>query len=178
MAAMVRQQPQQPAALYATALWQSSGDDDAAALATLHRLPTARWDSNMHELADRRRKTAFGRAGELRARGDEAVAIRLLQQQPACRAATLRWPTGRWSGAMPQQRWPVISRCCSRTPATTMPRSAASRRCWRCSAPPKRAALHSLPDSVAQQSLNSGRRVALAPANSGDPSKRSSCSAR
>jgi len=55
------------------------------------------------------------------------------------RAATLRWPTGRWSGAMPQQRWPVISRCCSRTPATTMPRSAASRRCWRCSAPPKRA---------------------------------------
>ncbi len=84
MAAMVRQQPQQPAALYATALWQSSGDDDAAALATLHRLPTARWDSNMHELADRlAQNQAFGRAGELRARGDEAVAIRLLQQQPA-----------------------------------------------------------------------------------------------
>ncbi|KAA8666937.1 tetratricopeptide repeat protein, partial [Pantoea dispersa] len=84
MAAMVRQQPQQPAALYATALWQSSGDDDAAALATLHRLPTARWDSNMHELADRlAQNQAFGRAGELRARGDEAAAIRLLQQQPA-----------------------------------------------------------------------------------------------
>ncbi|BAN96877.1 hypothetical protein E05_21110 [Plautia stali symbiont] len=92
-----------------------AGHRAAAALATLHRLPTARWDSNMHELADRlAQNQAFGRAGELRARDDEAAAIRLLQQQPA-------------------------SSCCNRTPATTMPRSAASRRCLRCSARPKRA---------------------------------------
>ncbi|WP_128602140.1 tetratricopeptide repeat protein, partial [Pantoea wallisii] len=50
---LVRQHPQQPAALYAAALWLSSGNQDDAAMAALHRLPETRWDDNMRALAQR-----------------------------------------------------------------------------------------------------------------------------
>lgn len=173
MAAMVRQQPQQPAALYAAALWQSSGDDDAAALATLHRLPTARWDSNMRELADRlAQNQAFGRAEELRARGDEAAAIRLLQQQPASprRDITLAdWALERGDATTALAGYQQVLQQDASNNDAALGRIEALLALQRTTE--ARAALHSLPDSVAQQSLNSGRRVALAWQNSGDTSK-------
>jgi Flp pilus assembly protein TadD len=114
MESMVRQHSQEPAALYASALWLASGDHDDAALTTLHRLPEARWDSNMHELANRLAQE------KVRARGEEALghieALLALQHTAEARRA-----------------------------------------------------LQSLPESVSQQSVNSGRRVALAWQNSGDP---------
>ncbi len=113
MDAMVRQHPHEPAALYASALWLASVDRDDAALTTLHRLPTARWDSNMHELANRLEQK------KVLARGEEA--LDRIEAQLA------------------------------------LHRTAEARR-----------SLETLPASVARQSVNSGRRVALAWQNSGD----------
>ncbi|WP_336778585.1 cellulose synthase subunit BcsC-related outer membrane protein [Pantoea sp. USHLN256] len=113
MEAMVQQQPQQPAALYAAALWLASGDRDDAALAMLRRLPAGQWDSNMHDLADRLQQK------KVLARGEEAL--------------------GRIEAMIALKQTTAAHR-----------------------------ALQTLPASVAQQSVYSGRRVALAWQNSGD----------
>ncbi|WLS79082.1 cellulose biosynthesis protein BcsC [Erwinia pyri] len=53
MQAMARQQPDEPAQVYANALYLSGSDRADAALAQLHALPKAKWDRNMQDLADR-----------------------------------------------------------------------------------------------------------------------------
>lgn len=170
---LVRQHPQQPAALYAAALWLSSGNQDDAAMAALHRLPETRWDDNMRALAQRlTQDKAFAQADALRARGDEAAAIALLQQQPASprRDNTLAdWALERGdarSALAGYQR--VLQQDGNNSDAAlgridaliALQRSAEARH-----------ALQQLPDSVAQQSINSGRRVALAWQRSGDSAK-------
>ncbi|MGK3144020.1 cellulose synthase complex outer membrane protein BcsC [Pantoea sp. C2G6] len=83
MRAVAQQHPQDPAALYASALYFSGKGDDSAALTTLHRLPEAQWSSDMRQLADRlRQDQIFAQADALRTAGQEPAAVRLLSQQP------------------------------------------------------------------------------------------------
>lgn len=83
MRAVAQQHPQDPTALYATALWFSGSDDERTALATLQRLPEAQWSRDMRQLAERlKQNQIFARADRLRETGNEQAAIALLEQQP------------------------------------------------------------------------------------------------
>ncbi|MHC2598019.1 putative Zn-dependent protease [Kluyvera sp. 1366] len=170
MDAMVRQHPQEPTALYASALWLASGDRDDAALATLHRLPAARWDSNMHELADRlEQDKVFTRASDLRTRGDETAAIALLQQQPASirRDITLAdWALERGDARRALANYQQVLQQDRKNGDAALGRIEALIALKRPAEAQR--ALQALPPGVAQQSVNSGRRVALAWQNSGD----------
>lgn len=170
MDAMVRQHPQEPAALYASALWLASGNRDDAALATLHRLPTSRWDSNMHELADRlEQDKVFTRASDLRTRGDETAAIALLKQQPASirRDITLAdWALERGDARSALTSYQKVLQQDSKNGDAALGRIESLIALKRPAEAQR--ALQTLPPSVAQQSVNSGRRVALAWQNSGD----------
>lgn len=170
MDAMVRQHPQEPAALYASALWLASGNRDDAALATLHRLPTSRWDSNMHELADRlEQDKVFTRASDLRTRGDETAAIALLKQQPASirRDITLAdWALERGDALSALASYQKVLQQDSKNGDAALGRIESLIALKRPAEAQR--ALQTLPPSVAQQSVNSGRRVALAWQNSGD----------
>ncbi|WP_277966860.1 cellulose synthase complex outer membrane protein BcsC [Pantoea trifolii] len=170
MDAMVRQNPQEPAALYASALWLASGNRDDAALATLHRLPTSRWDSNMHELADRlEQDKVFTRASDLRTRGDETAAIALLKQQPASirRDITLAdWALERGDARSALTSYQKVLQQDSKNGDAALGRIESLIALKRPAEAQR--ALQTLPPSVAQQSVNSGRRVALAWQNSGD----------
>ncbi len=171
--AMLRQHPQDASALYAAALWQSSSNREDAALATLQRLPSAQWSSNMRELAQRlEQDKVFARASQLRAQGEENAAIALLQQQPALarRDLTLAdWALERGdAGTALAGYQQVLQQDAANNDAAlgriealiALQRNAEARR-----------ALQDLPASVAQQSINSGRRVALAWQSSGDTAK-------
>lgn len=170
MDAMVRQHAQEPAALYAWALWLSSGDQDDAALAALHRLPEARWDSNMHELADRlTQDKVFAQASELRANGKEHAALALLNQQPASqrRDITLAdWALERGDAQSALNGYQRVLQQDAQNNDAALGRIEALIALKRTQE--ARQALHALPPSVAQQNINSGRRVALAWQNSGD----------
>ncbi|MDI9223065.1 cellulose synthase complex outer membrane protein BcsC [Pantoea sp. EA-12] len=170
MDAMVRQHAQEPAALYAWALWLSSGDQDDAALAALHRLPEARWDSNMHELADRlTQDKVFAQASELRANGKEQAALALLNQQPASqrRDITLAdWALERGDAQSALNGYQRVLQQDAQNNDAVLGRIEALIALKRTQE--ARQALHALPPSVAQQNINSGRRVALAWQNSGD----------
>lgn len=167
---LVRQHPQEPAALYAAALWLSSGDQDDQALATLHRLPQTRWDSNMHELANRlEQDKVFARASDLRAQGNESAALALLKQQPASirRDITLAdWALERGSASRALAGYQRILKQDDKNSDAALGRIEALLALKRTTE--ARRALQTLPPSVAQQSVNSGRRVALAWQNSGD----------
>lgn len=83
MRAVAQQHPQDPTALYATALWFSGNDDERTALATLQRLPGSQWSGDMRQLAERlKQNQIFAQADRLRAAGNEQAAIALLEQQP------------------------------------------------------------------------------------------------
>ncbi len=170
MDAMVRQHAQEPAALYAWALWLSSGDQDDAALAALHRLPEARWDSNMHELADRlTQDKVFARASEFRANGKEQAALALLNQQPASqrRDITLAdWALERGDAQSALNGYQRVLQQDAQNNDAALGRIEALIALKRTQE--ARQALQALPPSVAQQNINSGRRVALAWQNSGD----------
>lgn len=170
MDAMVRQHAQEPAALYAWALWLSSGNQDDAALAALHRLPEARWDSNMHELADRlTQDKVFAQASELRANGKEQAALALLNQQPASqrRDITLAdWALERGDAQSALNGYQRVLQQDAQNNDAALGRIEALIALKRTQE--ARQALHALPPSVAQQNINSGRRVALAWQNSGD----------
>ncbi len=170
MDAMVRQHPQEPAALYASALWLASGNRDDAALATLHRLPTSRWDSNMHELADRlEQDKVFTRASDLRTRGDKTAAIALLKQQPASirRDITLAdWALERGDARSALTSYQKVLQQDSKNGDAALGRIESLIALKRPAEAQR--ALQTLPPSVAQQSVNSGRRVALAWQNSCD----------
>ncbi|MCG8709563.1 cellulose biosynthesis protein BcsC [Brenneria sp. 4F2] len=69
---------------YAYALYLSSTDRDTQALAYLDTLPTAQWNSNMHELSQRLTlQRALAQAQAMRDAGDERGAIAYLRQQPS-----------------------------------------------------------------------------------------------
>ena len=173
MDAMVRQHAQEPAALYAWALWLSSGDQDDAALAALHRLPETRWDSNMHELADRlTQDKVFAQASELRANGKEHAALALLNQQPASqrRDITLAdWALERGDAQSALNGYQRVLQQDAQNNDAALGRIEALIALKRTQE--ARQALHALPPSVAQQNINSGRRVALAWQNSGDSAR-------
>ncbi|MBP2195920.1 cellulose synthase complex outer membrane protein BcsC [Pantoea cypripedii] len=140
---MVRQHPQDPGAAYAQALWLSSGDEDDAALAALNRLPQARWDDNMRGLAERlHQQKVLARADRALERGDARSALTAYQQVLQQDAHNTDAALGRIEALLALHR----------------PQEA-------------RQALQQLPPSVAQESLNSGRRVALAWQNSGDSAR-------
>ncbi|ERK17147.1 Cellulose synthase operon protein C [Pantoea sp. AS-PWVM4] len=170
MEAMVLQHPQDPSALYAWALWLSSGDEDDAALAALNRLPQARWDDNMHELADRlNQQKVFARANALRDGGNEAAAIALLKQQPTSsrRDITLAdWALERGDARTALAGYQQVLHQDAHNNDAALGRIEALIALKR--PQEARQALQSLPDSVAEESINSGRRVALAWQNSGD----------
>lgn len=170
---MLRQHPQDAAALYAAALWLSSGDQDDKALATLHRLPEARWDSNMHELADRlEQDKVFARADALRAQGKEQVAIALLKQQPVSIRRDIRladWALERGDANSALASYQHILKQDSKNDDAALGRIEALLALKRNAE--ARQALHTLPDGVALQSVNTTRRVALAWQNSGDTAR-------
>ncbi|MCA1178530.1 MULTISPECIES: cellulose synthase complex outer membrane protein BcsC [unclassified Pantoea] len=173
MDAMVRHHAQEPAAIYAWALWLSSGDQDDAALAALHRLPETRWDSNMHELADRlTQDKVYARATELRANGNESAALALLQQQPAStrRDITLAdWALERGDAKSALASYQRVLQQDATNNDAALGRIEALIALKR--KDEARKALQALPTSVAQQNINSGRRVALAWQNSGDTAR-------
>lgn len=173
MDAMVHQHPQEPAALYAWALWLSSDNQDDAALAALHRLPEARWDSNMHELADRlTQDKVFAQAAALREKGNEAAARALLQQQPASprRDITLAdWALERGDADTALGGYEHVLQQDANNSDAALGRIEALIALNRTREADQ--ALQTLPPSVAQQSINSGRRVALAWQNSGDSTR-------
>ncbi|MEE3664617.1 cellulose synthase complex outer membrane protein BcsC [Brenneria sp. g21c3] len=69
---------------YAYALYLSSTDRDAQALAYLDTLPAAQWSGDMHELAQRLTlQQALVQAQAMREAGDEPGAIAYLRRQPA-----------------------------------------------------------------------------------------------
>lgn len=69
---------------YVYALYLSSTERDAQALAQLNTLPTAQWSSDMHELSQRLTlQTTLSRAQTMRDAGNEPGAIAYLRQQPA-----------------------------------------------------------------------------------------------
>ncbi|WP_244557192.1 tetratricopeptide repeat protein, partial [Pantoea deleyi] len=77
MRAVAQQHPQDPTALYATALWFSGNDDERTALATLQRLPAAQWSGDMRQLAGRlKQNQIFAQADRLRAAGNEPAGHR------------------------------------------------------------------------------------------------------
>ncbi|QGY27496.1 cellulose synthase complex outer membrane protein BcsC [Pantoea cypripedii] len=167
---MVRQHPQDPSARYAQALWLSSGDEDDAALAALNRLPQARWDDNMRELAERlNQQKVMARARALRDAGNEAAAIALLQQQPASPRRDIilaDWALERGDARSALAGYQRVLQQDAKNNDAALGRIEALLELHR--PQEARQALQQLPDSVAQESLNSGRRVALAWQNSGD----------
>lgn len=167
---MVRQHPQDPGALYAWALWLSSGDEDDAALAALHRLPQTRWDDNMHQLADRlNQQKVFAHANALRDGGNEAAAIALLTQQPASprRDITLAdWALERGDASSALVGYQQVLQQDAHNNDAALGRIEALIALKR--PQEARQALQNLPAGVAEESINSGRRVALAWQNSGD----------
>ncbi|GAA3549882.1 cellulose synthase complex outer membrane protein BcsC [Zobellella aerophila] len=76
--------PDDPEQLYAYALYLSSSEREAAALAHLDTLPRARWSTEMGELARRlEQDRILAEARRLREQGDHADALATLQAQPA-----------------------------------------------------------------------------------------------
>lgn len=81
---------------YAYALYLSSTDRNAQALAYLNTLPTEQWNSNMHELAQRLTlQLTLAQAQAMRDAGDERGAIAYLRRQPANRRIDLE--LGDWA---------------------------------------------------------------------------------
>jgi tetratricopeptide (TPR) repeat protein len=73
-----------PEAAYAHALYLSGSDRTEQALQRLNRLPSTKWNDDISQLSQRlQRQATLARAEGMRRRGDEAGAIRFLQQQPA-----------------------------------------------------------------------------------------------
>ncbi|WP_153242584.1 cellulose synthase complex outer membrane protein BcsC [Frateuria defendens] len=82
-AALLARNGGNPEARHAHALYLASGDQDAAALASLHAIAPAHWTADMRELAARlEREQLFAHAEALRGTGREREAIALLQRQP------------------------------------------------------------------------------------------------
>ncbi|MCI1440437.1 MAG: cellulose synthase complex outer membrane protein BcsC [Acetobacter peroxydans] len=78
-----RRPPQDATMLYAHALYLSSFDRDAEALAVLHTMPQSGWDSPMKDMAGRiALSQLLARARALREGGHEKQAIALLEAQP------------------------------------------------------------------------------------------------
>lgn len=83
MHALLNHHPDDVTAHYAAALYLSSHDDGDAALSTMHRLPSAKWDDNMRALAARlMQDKLLAEARALREKGQEEAATALLLQQP------------------------------------------------------------------------------------------------
>lgn len=168
MAALQQQRPQDANALYASALYLSGKDDDEAALAALHRLPEAQWNSNMRELAERlAQNKLFARAEALRAAGQEREAIALLRQQPASsrRDLTLAdWALARGDAQEALDGYQQVLARDADNGDASLGRIEALVALNRTSE--ARAALKALPP--AQASLNADRRVALAWQATGD----------
>ena len=169
--AMLRQHPQDPAALYASALWLSSCNRDDAALATLQRLPRAQWDSNMRELANRlEQDKVFARANALRAQGQEKAAVALLQQQPISPRrdiALADWALERGDARAALARYQQVLQQDAANNDAALGRIEALIALHR--PDQARRDLQELPQT--QQTLNSGRRVALAWQSVGDAAR-------
>jgi len=167
---MADRHPQDPAAFYAWALWLASGDRNDDALAVLHRLPDARWDADMRALAQRlSADKVFARADALREQGNEAAAVALLQQQPPSprRDITLAdWALARGDASAALAGYQHVLQQDAQDADAALGRIEALIALQRLAE--ARQALETLPAAVAQQSLNSGRRVALAWQNSGE----------
>lgn len=173
MDAVLRQHPQDASALYAAALYLSGKDKDDAALAALHRLPEAQWSSNMRELATRlEQDKAFARASALREAGQEQAAIALLQQQPASSRRDLvlaDWALARGDARQALDDYQqVLTREADNSDAALgrIEALVALQRQHEA-----RQALEALPAAQAGDSLNVGRRVALAWQAVGDASQ-------
>lgn len=83
-AELVAHQPDDPQQWYAYALYLSSTEREAAALAHLERVPRTRWSTEMTELARRlEQDQVLAEARRLREQGYDAGARALLQAQPA-----------------------------------------------------------------------------------------------
>jgi Flp pilus assembly protein TadD len=80
---MLQHQSRNPEARYAHALYLAAAGRDAAAQASLERVPASAWSESMQALADRlHRRQLLAQAEALRAVGREPEAIALLQQEP------------------------------------------------------------------------------------------------
>ena len=84
MNAMAQRLPDDATQVYAHSLYLSGSDREEQALMQLNRLPQARWDSNMRELAERlQQNKVYAQADAQRQAGNSGAAVALLNAQPA-----------------------------------------------------------------------------------------------
>ncbi|QHM73327.1 cellulose synthase complex outer membrane protein BcsC [Mixta intestinalis] len=164
MAAMARRLPDDPAQVYAYSLWLSGSDRADEALRQLNRLPQARWNQNMRELADRlQQDKVYAQADALRQAGNTSAATALLNQLPASPRRDLTLADWALAEGYPQQALEGYQRLLVQDrqnqdaalgqieALVALNRKAEARN-----------ALNALPTGSGEASLNVGRRQALA----------------
>ncbi len=164
MAAMARRLPDDAAQVYAYSLWLSGSDRADEALRELNRLPQARWNQNMRELADRlQQDKIYARADALRQAGNAGAATALLNQLPASPRRDLTLADWALAEGYPQQALEGYRRLLAQDRQN---QDAALGQIEALVALNRKAeardALNALPPGSGETSLNVGRRQALA----------------
>lgn len=170
MAAMAQRQPGVPTQVYAYALYLSGSDRAEEALRQLHSLPEAKRDQNIRELTDRlETDRVIARAEQLRASGQESQAVALLGQLPPSSRITLTeadWALERGDADRALTRYREVS---EKEPQNSAARLGEIEALVALKAlPAAKARLQALPSAVAEESVNSGRRMANAAQSVGD----------
>ena len=170
MAAMAQRQPGVPTQVYAYALYLSGSDRASDALRQLHALPADKWDQSIKDLNSRlETDTVVARAGQLRASGQESQAVALLNQLPPSSRITLTeadWALERGDAQQALARYREVS---AKEPQNNDARLGEIEALVALKdLPAAKARLQALPATVAEESVNTGRRVANAAQSVGD----------
>lgn len=173
MAAMARQQPGVATQVYAWALYLSASDRANAALQQLHALPAEKWDSNIKDLNTRLETDVIvAKADALRASGQEEQAVALLSHLPPSSRIELTeadWAMERGDAQQALQRYRAVG---AKDPQNNDARLGEIEALIALKALPEaKARLKVLPAAVADESVNSGRRVASAEQGVDEPGR-------
>ncbi|MEI2266662.1 cellulose synthase complex outer membrane protein BcsC [Erwinia sp. CGal63] len=173
MAAMAQRQPGAPTQVYAYALYLSGSDRAEEALRQLHTLPAEKQDQNIKELTARlETDRVIARADQLRASGQESQAIALLGQLPPSSRITLTeadWALERGDAEQALARYRDVS---EKEPQNNDARLGEIEALVALKdLPAAKARLQALPPAIAEESVNTGRRVANAAQSVGDTAR-------
>jgi len=173
MAAMAQRQPGAPTQVYAYALYLSGSDRAEDALRQLQALPVEKWDQNIKELNSRlETDRVIARAAQLRASGQESQAIALLGQLPPSSRIALTeadWALERGDAEQALARYREVS---EKEPQNNDARLGEIEALVALKdLPAAKERLQALPPAVAEESVNTGRRVANAAQSVGDTAR-------